>query len=205
MQTLIYEHKGNLYVNLTNRCNNACEFCIRNGSDGIGQHRLWLEKDPTAQEIIDAMEKAGLSRYPEVVYCGFGEPIMALDVIVEVSRYLRGLPSPPRIRINTNGQGNLIHGRDIVPELKEAVDVVSISMNAPDAKKYDELCHPSFGRHAFYGILEFARLCLENGIDTVFTVVDVMHEKDIEKCRRIARSLGARFRVRRMISDAQAG
>ena len=53
------------------------------------------------------------------------------------------------IRINTNGMGNLINGRNIVPEIKGLVDCISISLNNPDKKEYFALVRSKFGENSF--------------------------------------------------------
>nr|WP_122011992.1 TatD family nuclease-associated radical SAM protein [Maliibacterium massiliense] len=198
MQTVVYDLDGKLYINLTNRCSNRCAFCIRVKHDGIGSHKLWLEHEPTAAEVIDALEKVDLTQYQQVVYCGFGEPIIRLDAIKQISPYLRQFPV--RIRINTNGQGNLIHGRDITPELKGLLDIVSISLNAPDAQKYQAVCHSVYGEEAYAGLLDFAQKCKAQGLETVLSIVDVMPKKDIEACKARCNALGIRLRIRHNIA-----
>ena len=118
MEILYRVHNG-IYVNLTNRCSAACTFCLRQNMDHVGEsHSLWLEREPTAQEVEAAFEKLDLSEFQEIVFCGFGEPTCALDVLLEVARWLKQHYTLP-IRINTNGQGSLIAGRDISGELAE--------------------------------------------------------------------------------------
>ncbi len=195
MDTYLYENEGSLYVNLTNACTNDCTFCERNKNSGAFGYRLWLEKEPTADEVIACLREKDLSAYGEVVFCGFGEPIMRLDVLLEVAKYCR--KEGIRTRINTNGQGNLIYGRDIAPELKPWIDTVSISLNNGTAEKYQETCRSAFGEAAFAAILEFAASCVRQGIRTVMTVVDVIPAEEIEQARALAESVGAEFRVRK--------
>ena len=89
MDTLVYELDKKLYINLTNQCSNDCDFCIRNHSDGIEDYYLWLSKEPTANDIINAIEEKGVDNFSEAVFCGFGEPLYALDVMLEVAIYLK--------------------------------------------------------------------------------------------------------------------
>ena len=131
---ILYEVHSGLYVNLTNRCSSACTFCLRQTMDHIGKSdSLWLEREPAAQEVIDEFQKWDLSKYTEIVFCGFGEPTCALDVLLPVARWLKAHTKLP-IRINTNGQANLIYGRDVTPDLTGLIDCVSISLNMGDAQ-----------------------------------------------------------------------
>ncbi|MHB8172149.1 MAG: TatD family nuclease-associated radical SAM protein [Thermincolia bacterium] len=186
-----YAIGNSLYLNLTNRCPNRCCFCIREFHDGVGEDPLWLEKEPTVQEILDSIGDASL--YKEIVFCGFGEPLSRVDVVVEVAKALRSRGIP--IRINTNGLANLIHGRNIVPELAGLVDVISISLNAEDAGKYQELCQSVYGEKSYEALLEFARECVKVVPRVIMTVVN-KSEVDVEKCAEIVRGIGAEFRVR---------
>ena len=83
MDTYVYEYGSGLYINLTNRCNNNCAFCLRHTNQGVGRHRLWLEHEPTAEQVIEKMQN--LSAYEEVVFCGFGEPTLAWETLKPVS------------------------------------------------------------------------------------------------------------------------
>lgn len=193
MEEIAYEYGGGLYVNLTNRCPCRCTFCIRSEAQGLGTaESLWLDHDPTADEVMADLEKFDLSRYQEVVFCGYGEPLCALDTLAEVARRVKakGL----KTRVNTNGLGDLINGKPTVPLLRDVIDVVSISLNAPDAGRYDELCRPSL-KGAYEAMLAFAKACKGN-FDTRFSVVDVITPAEIERCRAIAAELGIPLRVR---------
>nr|WP_223156827.1 TatD family nuclease-associated radical SAM protein [Thermosediminibacter oceani] len=190
---IAYPIGDSLYLNITNRCPNRCSFCIRQLGDGIEGYNLWLDKEPTTKEIIEAIGDP--SGYREVVFCGYGEPLMRLQVVLDVARYLKkNYPNLP-IRINTNGLANLIYGEDITPQFKGLIDTVSISLNAENAQKYHELCRSDYGEDAFFSVLEFARRCKNYVPKVVLTVVDVPGI-DIEKCKRIAEELGVGFRVR---------
>lgn len=194
----IYEFGNNLYFNITNRCENNCDFCIRHIKDGVSGNRLWLSEEPTADDIITALDGYDVKKYDEAVFCGFGEPTCNLDVLLMTARELkrRGY----RVRVNTNGLAELEYpGRDVAGELSGAVDLVSISLNEASAEKYDAVCHSRFGKEAYAGLLEFAGHCVEAGIDTTLSVVDCIGEDDVEKCRAIAATTGARFRVRKLI------
>ena len=197
MSSIVYEFGGGLYINLTNKCPCDCVFCIRGQSDGVGSAAsLWLESEPTAGQVISALEEHKLDNYAEIVFCGFGEPFCALENLLEVCRYLRGRPGCPSVRINTNGLGDLINGRPVAPMLEGLVDVVSISLNASDAQKYYELCRPSFGVGSFDAMLGFAVDCKRYLPRVVLSIVDTIPEDDIARCREIADELGIPLRVR---------
>jgi len=188
---ITYEINDALYINLTNRCANNCCFCVRNHPEGSG-FDLWLHKEPSIEEIIGDIKNP--EKYSEVVFCGFGEPLERLREVIEICRYLR--EKGVRIRINTNGQANLIWKRNIVPELSGLVDSVSISLNAKNAEDYVELCRPDNGGTAYEAVLDFAKECIKYIPEVWLTVVDVISAHDIEICRKIAQNIGASFRVR---------
>lgn len=191
MDTYVYQVGGKNYINLTNRCNNACDFCIRQNKVGIPGFSLWLEKEPEAEEVIAQLDAAGRG---DVVFCGYGEPTLRLDVLKEVAAYVKSYGG--KVRLNTNGLANREYGRDVVPELENLVDVMSISLNEASAEKYDAVCHSIYGPAAFDEMLDFARRCAGTRMDTVLSVVDVISPEDIAVCREIAEKVGARLRVR---------
>lgn len=195
---ITYKIDDSLYVNMTNRCSNRCDFCIRNFGDGISNSgNLWLDREPTVDEVCDDIIK-NANGCREIVFCGYGEPLMRLDDVIAVIKRVKPVINKP-IRINTNGQADLIHGRKTASELEGLVDTVSISLNAPDAKGYDSICHSDYGEKAFEAVIEYACDCKKYLPHVVLTVVDVMPTEDIEKCRRIAKDAGIPFRVRKMI------
>jgi len=157
---------------------------------------LWLKSEPSAEQIISQLGSIRFDGYEEVVFCGFGEPFCALDNLLKICRYLRQRPDSPPVRINTNGLGDLIYGKPTAPLLEGLVDVISISLNAPDRRKYNELCRPSFGEEAFDAMLKFTKDCKKYVPDVRMSVVNVISGEDIEKCHEIARELEAPLRVR---------
>ena len=195
MADILYTYKNEVYVNLTNKCDCSCTFCIRSHKDGVGDaDTLWHKTDPTLDEVIDAMDGFDLTDYEELVYCGYGEPTCALDALIASAKYAKekfGI----RVRVNTNGLGSLYNERDIVPELKGVVDVVSISLNAPDEAEYMKVTRPRF-EAAFQGMLDFASECREKGLEVRFTVVDVLPDEEIKASRQLAESMGIGLRVR---------
>jgi len=191
---ILYDIEDSVYVNLTNACTNSCVFCIRDFK-GVG-YDLWLKHQPETSEVIAEFEKKDLSKYKEVVFCGYGEPALRLNVMLEVADYLRN-KSDIKIRVNTNGLANLICKQDITPKLKGRFDTISISLNAKDAEQYNKLCKPSFGEQSFSAILDFTEKCKKYVPEVILSVVDTyISPEDIEKCREIADKLGILFRVR---------
>ena len=195
MDTYVYRYNDALYINLTNQCTNNCTFCIRNGHDGVGGYDLRLKRKPEAFEIIQELEKA--SAIKKAVFCGLGEPTMRLDVLLRVAAYLKA--KGVHVRLNTNGHGSVYAGTDIGPLLRGFVDTVSVSLNASNAADYHRDCQSVYGEEAFVHMLNFAKSCVAQGIQTVLTVVDVIGEEEIERCRRIAEESGAAFRIRHFI------
>jgi len=193
---IAYLLKGNIYVNVTGACTNDCAFCPRNRFGRyIYGHDLELASDPTAGEMIDAARAlAGGRSDGEIVFCGYGEPTCGLREMVEAARALGALGLPRRL--DTNGQGNLIHKRNIIPELEEVFERISISLNAPDKIAYERLCRPDLGGRAFDAVVEFIRLAARSRMECTVTAVEY-EGVDIEACRRLVAGIdGAAFRVR---------
>lgn len=194
--TITYEVGNSLYLNITNRCSNNCSFCVRNKADGVGNaNNLWLDREPTQDEIMKTIQKRDLSRYQELVFCGYGEPMMRTPEIIELCRQIKRVYQIP-IRINTNGQANLIFGRDITPLLEGCVDTISISMNASNKDNYQTFCQSVYGDAAFDALIDFAQKCKKHVPKVILTVVDVISQEDIKTCQAIANEIGVNFRVR---------
>lgn len=194
---ILYEVHKNLYVNLTNRCSCACTFCLRQDRDKMGRSAsLWLEHEPTAKEVIEEFGKFRREDYEEVVFCGFGEPTEAFDVLKETAAFVKKEWKCP-IRLNTNGQGALINGRDIAPELDGLIDTVSISLNYPDAEKYQKVVRSKFGEAGYEGMLAFAKACKKYVPHVVMTTVETTLTKEEEaRCAEICKELGVTYRIR---------
>lgn len=199
MNTYTYVMDGNIYINLTNKCSNNCDFCVRNGAKGINGYELWLDKEPSAQDVIKELEALDVTRYNEVVYCGFGEPTYRFDAIKEISDYVHSQGG--KTRINTNGQANAILGCDITNEFPNYIDTVNVSLNATDAEKYQDICHSIYGANAFDIMLDFARK-LVGKCRVILSVVDCIGAQEIDKARAIADSIGAELRVREEIQGS---
>lgn len=190
--TFVYKFGADQYINLTNRCTNDCDFCIRRGGDGISGYDLWLNEEPTSEMVLEQLTKPG-----DIVFCGYGEPTCALQVLLEVAGAAKA--EGRHVRLNTNGHGSEYNGANIAPLLASCVDTVSISLNMPDAESYDRICHSIYGCRAFDIMLQFGEQCITAGIATIFSVVDIIGDENVEKCKKIAEQLGAQFRVRAMI------
>lgn len=195
MDTFVYRLGDALYINLTNRCTNRCSFCVRNENPGVGGYNLWLDREPTSDEVIDLIGDA--SRYSEIIFCGYGEPTIKLEELLVIARTVK--KQGGKVRINTNGQANLYHGENITPKFEGLIDTVSISLNAPTAYEYQQICKSDYGEDAFHGLLEFARECKKYVPNVVLSVVDILSPDKIEASRKIAQDLGVNFRVRTFI------
>lgn len=198
--TITYEVGNSLYVNITNRCSNRCDFCIRNNGDGAyGSNSLWLAKEPACEEILASITGRDLGKYDELVFCGYGEPTERLDDLLAVAKQIKASYTIP-IRINTNGQSSLLYGKDTAPMYAGVIDTVSISLNAPNAEEYDRVCHSRFGLCAYDGLLDFASRVKNYVPNVMLTVVDVaLTPEEIEECRSIAARCGVPLRVRKYI------
>lgn len=196
MADILYTYKNQVYANITNRCDCSCQFCIRSHKEQIGEaENLWFQQEPTLEEIRQAMDVFDFEGYDELVYCGYGEPTCALENLIASAAYAKE-KYKIKVRLNTNGLGNLYHKRDIVPELAEVVDRVSISLNAPTAEKYQEVTRPQFD-NAFYAMLDFATRAKEVFEHTQLSIVDVLPEEEIEACRKIAEDRGVYLKIRK--------
>ncbi len=188
---ITYPIRNSLYLNITNRCTAACTFCVRYHTDFVKGHNLRLDEEPTVEALIKEIDDP--RRYAEIVFCGYGEPLLRLDVVKAVSAEVKRRGG--KVRIDTNGHGNLIHKRNILPELAGLVDAVSVSLNAQSAEVYEKLSQPKFGPGTYDAVRDFireAKKCIPEVTATVVSAPEV----DIEACRRIAEELGAKFRVR---------
>ena len=201
--TITYEVDGGLYINLTNRCSNACEFCIRNNGNGAyGSNSLWLQHEPTLEEIKADIDKRDLADFTEAVFCGYGEPTYRLDVAREVALYIKSIKPDMRVRMNTNGQADIILGRECAEDFEGAFDAVSISLNTPSSEKYNEICHPVYGKRAYFAMLDFAERVKVFVPDVRLSVVrQTLSEEELLLCEKIAEERGVKLRVRDYISE----
>ena len=189
---IAYKIRNSLYLNITNNCSNRCTFCAKFEDFTVKGHNLLLNAEPSFEEIMDAIGTPD-KEIDEIVFCGFGESLLRLDLVKQVSDVLkkRGF----KIRINTDGQANLVHGKDILPELKGLIDCISVSLNAADSVTYGRLCNTPFGDEGFDAVCGFIRQASQYIPKVVATAVTIPGV-DIEACRALAEELGAEFRVR---------
>ena len=203
MNNYVYILDGKAYGNVTNKCHNACAFCIRNTGDGVAGVPLWLDKTPTADDVMRAfaaLEDKLVSS--EIVFCGYGEPTEELELLTECAKRFKARGYA--LRLNTNGLGSAVAGRNIAPELT-VFDTVSVSLNEADAQSYFAVTRSKLGADAFAHVLGFADDCKAAGINTVFTVVDTIGKERIEKCRALAEEHKIPLRVREYVADNYNG
>lgn len=200
--TVCYTVLNGLYINITNACTNRCEFCIRQNGDGAyGSDSLWLEREPTVDEIKMEIEKADPKKFGEVVFCGYGEPTCRLDTMLDVCGWIKEKYPHTKIRLNTNGQASMIARQNVAHKFQGLFDVISVSLNASNSQDYDRICHSVFGEAAFNGILNFAKEVKNYVPCVVFSVVDApLTDEQIEECKKIADDCGVDLRVRKYIS-----
>ena len=200
--TITYVYGKNLYVNTTNRCDCSCTFCLRTTGDRVGDSGpLWLEREPTREEILADIQKRDLTQYQELVFCGYGEPTYRLEDILWVAEQVKGYSSIP-IRMDTNGHSDLIHGRPTAHLFAGRFDILSISLNRATAEDYQATCRSKYGIESYQAMLDFTRKAAAFVPHVVMTVVDKdKSPAEIETCRALAEELGARLRVRAYIPD----
>lgn len=197
LKDILYTYKDNVYLNITNKCPCACTFCIRSQKNAIGSaDNLWLEHNPDFDEVKNAIDNFDFTGYNEVIFCGYGEPTNAFDLLIKVAQYIRNKMNI-KIRVNTNGLGSLINERDISEELCQNVDAVSISLNCSNEEEYNRVVRPKFGIKSYSAMLDFASRCKKYTDDVKLSVVDVIGEEEIAKCQKIADDLDIILRVRK--------
>ena len=197
--SVVYWLNNSLYLNITNRCPNNCYFCFRRFKKGIREFNLKLKKEPTKEETIEELGKViNRKNWSEVVFCGFGEPLERLELVLEVTRWVKK-NYWEIVRVDTNGQGYLLNkGRDVVRELKEAgLDKVSVSLNAQDKETYNQVCKPIF-EDAYEKVLKFIKKANDEGLDTEATAVTIP-ETEPEKVKELAKNIGVKFSLREYI------
>lgn len=193
----VYKVGENLYINLTNRCNANCVFCLRQTREEMeNSGSLWLEREPTVQEVKRALEDWDVEKFNEVVFCGFGEPTLRLEMIPELADFIHEKYKKP-VRLNTNGLANLEYGRDVTPLFRGKIDVLSVSLNTPDKKRYFELTRNRFGVDSFDGMLDFVRRAKTYVPEIILsTVATTLTAEEEERCKKICDDLGVTYRIR---------
>lgn len=188
--------KRNIYINLTNRCPCACTFCLRTTKKLAETNSLWLEREPTVEEVIAEFKGININLYDEIIFCGFGEPTERLDAIIEISKYIKKENPNMPIRINTNGLADLINKKEVAPLLRDLIDTVSISLNAPTAEEFYEITKNKFGIESYQAMKKFAVSCKPYIPNVIFTVVDCIGEDNIKASQKVCDDLGINLRVR---------
>lgn len=197
MDTAVYCYGDKLYLNITNKCHLDCTFCIRRNKQGLGDAlSLWLEREPTVEELVELVRQRGPENYKQIVFCGYGEPTERLSDLVTMAKRLKKLPGCPPIRLDTNGLASLLYGYDTTPDLAERFDAVSVSLNAPTAAEYAALCPSAWGEDAFFAMLDFARSMRKLVRDTRLTVVDVIGAEKVAQAQDLAQRLDIPLHVR---------
>ncbi|WP_455369204.1 TatD family nuclease-associated radical SAM protein [[Eubacterium] cellulosolvens] len=196
---IVYRYNASpntIYLNITNRCRNSCSFCLKNYCSGISGYRLWLEKEPTIKDAWDSLNSELKDSDKELVFCGFGEPTVRLDMVLKLTRLIKEIYPYLHIRLNTDGLAQLQYkNRKVIKELKEAgMDSVSISLNAENEKKYDKLCDPSL-MGSYEAVIDFAKNCRDIFSHVRLSVVN-LSDINIQKCKRIAEKLNCEFFIR---------
>lgn len=200
----VYELEGKVYINLTNSCTNSCVFCIRTLKDDVVGQNLWLKSENVFfDDVVEQLKNFKIDNN-EIVFCGYGEPLIKLDLVKQIAKHIKENYKNTRIRINTNGMANMIHKRDIVPELVGLIDAVSVSLNAENEELYNAISNPAKAYLGAYSrVKEFIWYCAKAGIDTTATIVVGYKDfkPDVEKCEQIAKNLGAKFRIREWLDN----
>ncbi|MBF0445221.1 MAG: YchF/TatD family DNA exonuclease [Magnetococcales bacterium] len=192
-EILAYPIGKGLYINLTKGCTLHCEFCPKWSQPVVHDYDLTLKHNPSAQEIIQAM--GDFSSYEEIVFCGYGEPTLRLEVLLQVAGEVKKR-GRQKVRINTDGLANCVYRKDITPRFKGLIDAISISLNAQDEVTYNRHCQPAM-KNSYPAMLEFISMVKAHVPDVTATAVDGLEGVDIEACRQIAEEkLGVKFRRR---------
>ena len=199
---LVYTLENKIYVNLTNRCTNNCIFCVRNDKNDVCGQELWLDNENyDIQDLIEQFEKIyAQTPSKEVVFCGYGEPMLKLEQLKALAEYIKSKFPDTKIRVNTNGHANFVYKKNVVPEIKGLVDEFSVSLNGATKEEYNEYSQPKI-ENAYDEVKSFIRCCSNEGISVVATVVEGYKGQhlDLDSCKKIAGELGAKFRVREWI------
>ncbi|MFT5789134.1 MAG: TatD family-associated radical SAM protein [Shewanella sp.] len=192
--TLVYDIRDSRYLNITGRCTLRCQFCPKhNGSKQVHQYQLGLERQPSADEIIALLGDP--SKFDEYVFCGYGEPTLNLPTLLNVAKEIKARGG--KVRVNTDGLGNLFHRRNILPELAECVDSLSISLNADTDATYQVHCQPKL-KGAYSALLEFIEQAPRYISDVQVSAINGLSDVDIDACRQLVEAAGAQFKQREL-------
>lgn len=200
---LVYLLDGKVYINLTNSCTNNCVFCIRSIKDDVVGTNLFLNTENVkADDVIAQLKKIENKLSDEIIFCGYGEPMLKLNIIKDVAKYIKNNYPNKILRINTNGHANSVYRRNVLPELKELIDKFSVSLNAENEEIYNKISQPNID-NAYQSVKDFIKEAVNQGFDTTATIVTNYKNYDVnvEKCMEITKSLGAKFRERPWIEN----
>lgn len=200
---LAYILDGKVYINLTNSCTNNCVFCIRSIKDDVVGANLFLNSENVkAEDVISQLENIKDKLSSEIIFCGYGEPMLKLDVLKKVAKYIKEKYPNTILRVNTNGHANLVYKRNVLPELKGLIDKFSISLNGETEEIYNELSQPNI-KGAYEAVKDFIKEAVKEGFDTTATIVTGYknYKVDMPKCIEITKDLGAKFRERPWIEN----
>lgn len=166
--------------------------------DAIGEaENLFHETEPTLNEIKKAVDAYDFSGKDTAVFCGYGEPTNAYENLIATAEYLRKKYPSLKLRLNTNGLSDLINEKETAKEICRAFDSVSISLNDVSSEAYDKITRNIYPGKAYEAMLKFAKDCVNEGVETRLSVVDVIGEEKIKKAKEIADSIGADFLCRK--------
>ncbi|MCG9713401.1 TatD family nuclease-associated radical SAM protein [Shewanella insulae] len=192
--TLVYDIRNSRYLNITGRCTLRCQFCPKhNGSKQVHEYQLDLDHQPKCEEIIPLLGE--VSQFDEYVFCGYGEPTLNLDTLLGVASEIKRRGG--RVRVNTDGLGNLFHRRNILPELAEVVDALSISLNADTEAAYLKHCQPKL-KGAYQALWDFIRLAPDYIDQVQVSAIDGLQGVDIDRCRTLVLNAKAQFKHRKL-------
>lgn len=200
---LVYLLDGKVYINLTNSCTNDCVFCIRSIKDDVVGANLFLNTENVkAEDVISQLEAIHDKLSSEIIFCGYGEPMLKLEIIKQVAKYIKEKYPNTILRINTNGHANLVYKRNVLPELKGLIDKFSVSLNGENEEVYDRISQPNV-KGAYQAVKDFIREAVKEGFDTTATIVTNYkgYDVDMPKCIEITKELGAKFRERPWIEN----
>ena len=200
---LVYILDGKIYINLTNLCTNDCKFCLRQQKDDVEGTNMWLSDEKiTADDVIEQLKPHKDKILKGITFCGYGEPTIKYEILKEVAKYLKENYPDVYIKVNTNGHGNIINKKDILPSLKTLIDEFSISLNAQNEELYNELSQPKVN-NGYNAMLDFAKESVSLGFKTTLSVVSKFENYDVDlaECENIAKCIGAKFRNREFIPN----
>ena len=195
---LVYLLDGKIYINLTNSCTNNCVFCIRNIKEDVVGANLFLNTENVkAEDVIKQLEAMKDNLSSEIVFCGYGEPMLKLDILKEVAKYIKKNYPKTILRVNTNGHANLVYKKNVLPGLKGLIDKFSVSLNGENEGVYNKISLPTI-KGAYEAVKDFIKEAVKEGFDTTATIVTGYKDYDVDmpKCIEITKDLGAKFRER---------